>query len=85
MQNLWMARRPTVILVTHDLREAAFLADRILVMTSRPGRIMVERKVELPRPRTIDMTYTATFQNLVQELRGYIDAARRGEETTNAT
>jgi len=81
MQNLWMARRPTVILVTHDLREAIFLADRILVMTSRPGRIMVERKVELPRPRTIDMTYTTAFQNLVQELRGYIDTARREEQT----
>jgi NitT/TauT family transport system ATP-binding protein len=84
LQNLWMVRKPTVILVTHDLREAAFLADRILVMTSRPGRIMIERKVELPRPRTTEMTYTPYFQDLVQDLRGHIDRARQGEEMAHA-
>jgi NitT/TauT family transport system ATP-binding protein len=84
LQNLWMVRKPTVILVTHDLREAAFLADRILVMTSRPGRIMIERKVDLPRPRTTEMTYTPYFQDLVQDLRGHIDRARQGEEMAHA-
>jgi len=84
LQNLWMARRPTVILVTHDLREAVFLADRVLVMTARPGRIMLEKTIDLPRPRTIEMTYTPHFQGMVQELREYIDEARRGEEVADA-
>src|SRR5262249_10170695 len=57
LQDLWLARRPTVILVTHDLREAVFLADRILVMSARPGRIIAERTVTLPRPRQLSMTY----------------------------
>jgi NitT/TauT family transport system ATP-binding protein len=79
LQNLWLARRPTVILVTHDLREAVFLADRVLVMTSRPGRIMVERKIDLPRPRVRDMTYTPYFQDMVHDLREHIDRARQEE------
>ena len=76
LQELWLARKPTVILVTHDLREAAFLADRILVMSARPGRIVAERAVELPRPRTLDMTYEPYSVELVHALREHISAAR---------
>ena len=76
MQDIWLARRPTVILVTHDLREAVFLADRIFVMSARPGRMIAERKVELPRARTLSMTYDSYSVAMVQELRDHIRAAR---------
>jgi NitT/TauT family transport system ATP-binding protein len=76
LQDLWIARQPTVILVTHDLREAAFLADRVLVMSARPGRIIAERTVELPRPRKLDVTYEPYSVALVHELREHISAAR---------
>jgi NitT/TauT family transport system ATP-binding protein len=76
LQDLWIARRPTVILVTHDLREAAFLSDRVLVMSARPGRIILDRKVSLPRPRTLDDTYAPESVKLVHELREHISAAR---------
>jgi NitT/TauT family transport system ATP-binding protein len=84
MQDVWMARRPTVILVTHDLREAAYLADRVLVMSSRPGRIIAERIVDFPRPRTLETTYKPEFVSLVHDLREYISAARKGEEVAHA-
>jgi NitT/TauT family transport system ATP-binding protein len=84
LQDVWMARRPTVILVTHDLREAAYLADRVLVMSSRPGRIIAERIVDFPRPRTLETTYQPEFVSLVHDLREYISAARKGEEVVNA-
>jgi|TARA_B110000503_G_scaffold142860_1_gene241313 NitT/TauT family transport system ATP-binding protein len=72
MQDLWIERKPTVILVTHDLREAAYLANRICVMSPRPGRIVDDRQVAFPRPRPIDLTFQADFGTLVQELRSLI-------------
>jgi NitT/TauT family transport system ATP-binding protein len=76
LQDLWLARKPTVVLVTHDLREAALLSDRVLVMSARPGRIVAERLVDLPRPRTLEMTYDAYSVALVHELREHISSAR---------
>ena len=76
LQDLWLARKPTVVLVTHDLREAALLADRVLVMSARPGRIVAERAVDLPRPRTLEMTYEPYSVSLVHELREHISSAR---------
>jgi NitT/TauT family transport system ATP-binding protein len=77
LQDVWLARKPTIILVTHDLREAALLADRVLVMSARPGCIIAEHRVELPRPRTLEMTYTPYFVSLVHDLREQISQARR--------
>ena len=68
-----------MILVTHDLKEAVYLADRVLIMSSRPGRIIAERRVPYPRPRRLDQTYEAEFQAIVHELRDRIADARRGE------
>ena len=67
-----MERRPTVLLVTHDLREAAYLATRIYVMSARPGRIICDQDVSFARPRTIPMTYERDFVALNQRLRALI-------------
>ncbi|WP_082145692.1 ABC transporter ATP-binding protein [Microvirga massiliensis] len=76
LQDVWMARRPTVILVTHDIREAVFLADRVFVMSARPGRIVAEQVVPLPRPRTLEDTFNPEFTALVHDLREHIGHAR---------
>ena len=76
MQDLWGSKKLTVILVTHDLREAAYLANRICVMSARPGRILDDSPVDLPRPRTMDMTFLPEFVALTQRLRRQIVEAR---------
>jgi NitT/TauT family transport system ATP-binding protein len=80
MQNLWLERKPTVILVTHDLKEAAYLANRICVMQARPGRIIEDRAVPFARPRTIEMTYAPDFVALTHHLRDAIFTNRATRE-----
>lgn len=76
LQALWMEHRFTVILVTHDLREAAYLADTIYVMSKRPGRILEVRKNDIPRPRDQETSFTPPFVELVHELRDHIRTVR---------
>ena len=77
LRDLWTAQRFTVILVTHDLREAVFLADTVYVMSRGPGRMLVRREIELPRPRDLEVTYTKGFTDVVHELREHIGAIRK--------
>jgi NitT/TauT family transport system ATP-binding protein len=72
LRDLQAARKVTVMLVTHDLREAVFLADTVYVMSSRPGRIVRRCEVPIPRPRDLEVTYTQAFQDVVHELRSLI-------------
>jgi NitT/TauT family transport system ATP-binding protein len=66
----------TIVLVTHDLREAVFLADRIFVMSARPGRIIETKTVPFERPRPLDIMYSQGFNDIVHELRALIAEAR---------
>ena len=75
LRDVWMLKRFTVILVTHDLREAAFLADTVFVMSPRPGKIILRKEIDLPRPRELAISYTEKFSAIVQELRGRIGNA----------
>lgn len=72
LQDLWTERQTTVLLVTHDLREAAFLANRICVMSPRPGKILEDRAIDFPRPRTVELTFESDFVAIVQHLRSMI-------------
>lgn len=69
LQALWIEKHPTVILVTHDLREAAYLAETIYVSSPRPGRIVSRTKVDFPRPRTLETTFQSDFIDTVHGLR----------------
>jgi NitT/TauT family transport system ATP-binding protein len=76
--RIWQATRKTVIFVTHSIREAAFLSDRVLVMGRRPAVIIDELAIDLPRPRDIAMTEDETFNGFVRHLRKAIEASHAG-------
>jgi NitT/TauT family transport system ATP-binding protein len=69
LQRIWMEKKKTVVFITHSIPEAVFLADRVLVMTPRPGRIMDDLRVEIPRPRSLDVMATPAFGALVKQIR----------------
>jgi NitT/TauT family transport system ATP-binding protein len=77
LRDLWAEHRFTVILVTHDLREAVFLADTVYVMSKRPGRILARREIDLPRPRDLEVTYTDHFTDIVHDMRERIGMVRK--------
>ena len=77
LRDLWTLQKFNVVLVTHDLRESVFLADTVYVMSKSPGRFLVRRDIDLPRPRELELTYTKEFSDIVLELRGHIGAIRK--------
>ena len=73
LSRIWQARQKTVLMVTHSIGEALFLADRVLVLTARPGRVKLDLKVDLPRPRADEVRYTAHFGKLARKLKDAIE------------
>jgi NitT/TauT family transport system ATP-binding protein len=69
LSRIWQARQKTVVMVTHSIGESLFLADRVLVLSQRPGRIKLDLTVDLPRPRKDEMRYTAHFGKLARKLK----------------
>ena len=75
--RIWEERRKTILFVTHSIPEAILLADRVVVMTPRPGRIARVLTVDLPRPRTMDLEFDPRFKAASDEVRSLIFARRK--------
>jgi NitT/TauT family transport system ATP-binding protein len=75
LQRIWLERHKTLVFITHSIPEAVFLADRVLVMTARPGRIADIVPVSLARPRALEITTTPEFGALVRRIRGHFTIA----------
>jgi len=74
--QVWSERRKTVVFVTHSIPEAILLADRVVVMASRPGRIVTIVEITLPRPRSIEMEFGQAFEGYSKVIRSAIADAR---------
>ena len=77
LQDLWSSRKCTIVLVTHELREAVYLAQTVHVMSARPGRIVKTSSVDIARPRTMDSTFQPDFVELVHDLRDHIGRGKK--------
>src|SRR3954469_10059508 len=77
LMRLWAESGKTIVFVTHNISEAIFLADRVVVMTPRPGRLAHVYDIDLPRPRTIEMTFEPSFIELVQDMKRTVETGGR--------
>ncbi len=77
LMRLWSETSKTIVFVTHNIGEAILLADRIVVMTPRPGRLARIFDVDLPRPRTVAMTFEPSFIELIHEIKGVVERGAR--------
>ena len=77
LMRLWTEASKTIVFVTHNIGEAIFLADRVVVMTPRPGRLARIFDIELPRPRTVEMTFEPEFIALIREIKGVVERGAR--------
>jgi NitT/TauT family transport system ATP-binding protein len=74
LQRIWMERRKTVLFITHSTSEAVYLADRVIVLSARPGRIADELKIDLARPRALEVMNTEAFGAYVRRIRSALNA-----------
>lgn len=74
LQRIWMEKKKSVLLITHSIPEAVFLADRVLVMSPRPGRIIEDITIDLPRPRPMSLMGSAEFGRHVAQIREIFQA-----------
>jgi NitT/TauT family transport system ATP-binding protein len=82
LQSIWLADRKTVVFVTHNVREALVLGDRVIVMAGRPGRVLQDLEVRLPRPRDPDDEAVVALSRDIRELLGRAEGVSgRGVET----
>lgn len=77
LARIWSEERLTTILITHDVDEALLLADRVIVMSGRPGNVLLERRIDFPRPRDAAITRSPEFHELVDELTALLDSSER--------
>jgi NitT/TauT family transport system ATP-binding protein len=66
--GIWQQTRKTVLFVTHQIDEAVYLSDRVLVMSARPGRLLADIPVELPRPRNLEIKRTPQFLEYIDRV-----------------
>jgi NitT/TauT family transport system ATP-binding protein len=72
LQDIWLKTRKTIVFVTHSVQEAAFLADRVAIISHRPGRLIGMVDIPFPRPREMDLLADPEFQKIAQQLRNHL-------------